>query len=161
MQDGFDEVMREHGAALRRVAACYAPRGADREDMEQEIALALWRAWPTFRGECAPRTFALRVAHNRCVDLLRRRALPTTSAEAEPPSLAPSPERAVATQRRLEALERAILSLPLGQRQPLVLALEGCTHAEIAQITGLSESNVAVRIHRARLALKRSMEDDT
>jgi RNA polymerase sigma-70 factor (ECF subfamily) len=51
----------------------------------------------------------------------------------------------------------AIQSLPVTHRQMIVLMLEGLTHAEIADVTGITENNVAVRLTRARKALKDAM----
>ena len=49
-------------------------------------------------------------------------------------------------------------TLPLGQRQVLTLALEGLSHGEIAEVVGITPENAAVRLGRAREALRRSME---
>ncbi len=57
-------VLSLDGSSLRRVAATYARSADQRADLSQEIALALCRALPQFRGESSVRTFALRVAHN-------------------------------------------------------------------------------------------------
>jgi RNA polymerase sigma-70 factor (ECF subfamily) len=54
-----------HAAPLSRLFASYARNAADRHDLAQEVALALFTALPRFRGECSERTFVFRVAHNR------------------------------------------------------------------------------------------------
>lgn len=59
-----------------------------------------------------------------------------------------------------ERLLRHLRALPLGQRQVLTLALEGLPHAEIAAIAGITTENVAVRLGRAREALRRSLEKE-
>lgn len=51
----FERVVREYGAALARLAAAYAPDRANRDDLSQEILLAIWRALPRFRGESSTR----------------------------------------------------------------------------------------------------------
>jgi RNA polymerase sigma factor (sigma-70 family) len=51
----------------------------------------------------------------------------------------------------------AIQSLPLAHRQIIVLMLEDLSHAEIAEVLGITENNVAVRLNRARNALKNAM----
>jgi RNA polymerase sigma-70 factor (ECF subfamily) len=48
----------------------------------------------------------------------------------------------------------AIQQLPVGQRQVIVLTLEGLSHAEMADVIGITENNVAVRVNRAKSALK-------
>lgn len=154
----FDELLRRHGPALKRVTAAYEPDPARREDLFQEVCLALWRALPAFRGDASPRTYLFRIAHNRGLShRARRRASPTAELE-EAEALAdpgPGPEAGLETNRRRERLRRAVLDLPLPQRQALVLALEGFAHREIGEVLGITENNVAVRLSRARTALRR------
>ncbi len=61
----FESVVDTYGPALRRLASAWERDAAAREDLLQEILLALWRALPRFRGECSEKTFVFRVAHNR------------------------------------------------------------------------------------------------
>ena len=56
-----------HGSALTRLAASYVNATADRDDLVQDIVVAIWRALPRFRGECSERTFIFRIAHNRAI----------------------------------------------------------------------------------------------
>jgi RNA polymerase sigma factor (sigma-70 family) len=148
-------VLAEFGAMLSRVAAMYAPPGAEREDLAQEMAMALVRALPRFRGESALRTYVYRIAHNCGIRrIARRRAAGAPLDEAEIAAPAPGPEREVAARRDVERLASAVRTLPLGARQVLVLALEGLTHAEIGEVLGLAENVVSVRLHRARAALR-------
>src|SRR6185295_11122801 len=73
----FDEVLREHRPALWRVIAVYAPPGAERDDLAQDVLLAVWQALPRFRRGSSPRTFILRIAHNRGLSHVWRRAIPS------------------------------------------------------------------------------------
>lgn len=74
----FERVMGEHGAALARVSVAYAPAGSLREDLEQEIALGVWEALPRWNETASLKTFLFRVAHNRCIDVMRKQR-PETS----------------------------------------------------------------------------------
>src|SRR3546814_19424760 len=79
----IDDVLRQHGPMLSRIAASYEFESARREDLLQEISLALWRALPRWRGEASLRTFAARIAHNRAVDPLARHCRLNESVPAE------------------------------------------------------------------------------
>ena len=67
-------------AAIRRLSAGYERDPSRRQDLVQDIWLALWQALPSFRGDCAERTFVFRIAHNRAVSHIqhwrRRRTEP-------------------------------------------------------------------------------------
>ena len=156
----FERVVREHGAALARLAATYAPESADRDDLAQEILLAIWRALPRFRGESSERTFVFRVAHNRGITYRsrRRRHLPPLPEEGgdarEVPDAGPDPAARLERARRHERLIAAVGRLPGPQRLAVLLHLEGLSHREIAAVQGITEENVAVRLTRARRALR-------
>ena len=157
----FDQLMAENGGALARLAASFTNAPADRDDLVQEMALAIWRALPKFRGECSARTFLFRVAHNRAVShLVRRRSAPpsATVEDTQVRDPAPDPEAGLARGQQGERLRRAVHSLPPAYRQVVTLMLEGMDYSEIAQVLGLSESNVGARLSRARQMLRESME---
>jgi RNA polymerase sigma-70 factor, ECF subfamily len=65
----------------------------------------------------------------------------------------------VAMTRQRDRLRSAVQRLPLAYRQVVMLMLEDLSHAEIADVLGITESNVAVRLNRARKALKEVMEE--
>jgi len=160
LQSRFSHILEAHGAALSRLAGSYARSSADREDLLQDIALAIWKALPTFRSECSERTFIFRIAHNRGIRHLSRKR-PLVSLEAEevdPEDPALPPEMALSRQQESDWLLRAIQTLPPIYREILVLALEGMDYAEISQVLGIGASNVGVRLNRARQMLKRLLE---
>lgn len=155
----FDRLLAENGPALTRMAGSYTNTAADRDDLVQEIALAIWRALPHFRGECSERTFLFRVAHNRAVTYVLRRPKPGAAVDAiEVADSAPNPEAGLVRDQQGERLRRAVHSLPLLYRQVVMLLLEGTDYAEMAQILGISESNVGARLTRARQMLRELME---
>ena len=161
----YDQILRREGAALRRVAAAYEAEAARREDLFQEICLAIWQALPRFRGESSERTFVFRIAHNR--GLTHRSRRPVTggiSADLEEAEAVadprPGPEAEVGEAQRRERLRSAVLALPLEPRQVISLTLEGLSSREIAEILGITENNAAVRLSRARRALRQILETE-
>ena len=153
----FASVLAEFGPALRRIAANYEPGSGRRDDLFQEIALALWQALPRFRGECSMRTFVFRVAHNRALTQVSRRSRGETLEVSEAEHLkdpADNPESQTARRQQRDRLDRAIRRLPIVHRQVLLLALEDMSHAEIGGVLGIKENAVAVRLTRARQALR-------
>jgi RNA polymerase sigma-70 factor (ECF subfamily) len=148
--------MEAEGPALARLAASYAREPGDREDLFQEIAVAIWQALPRFRGECSERTFLFRIAHNRGIAHLARRRLPTIEAgeDLELRDARPDPEQSLSAEQQGRRLLDAVLVLPVGYRQVVTLALEGMSYAEIGDVLGIAESNVGARLTRARQMLR-------
>ena len=153
----YEELLEKEGAALARLVAGYVSNSAEQEDLGQDIALALWKALPHFRGESTLRTFAYRVAHNRCINFICRRKPAGESDEIEFVKADDCVhQEAVASERRT-ILQQAIRRLPIDYRQLVMLALEELPHADIATIVGITENNVAVKLNRAKAMLKKKL----
>jgi RNA polymerase sigma-70 factor (ECF subfamily) len=156
----FTALIEAEGAALARLAASYAREPGDREDLFQDIAVAIWQALPRFRGECSERTFLFRIAHNRGIAHLARRRLPTIEAgdDLQLRDASPDPEQSLSAEQQGRRLRDAVLSLPVGYRQVVTLALEGMSYVEIGDVLGIAESNVGARLTRARQMLRTRLE---
>ena len=156
LEERYDRILREHGPALRRVAAIYEADPVRREDLFQDVCLALWQALPRFRGDCSERTFAFRIAHNRGLTHgWKARGATADLAEAEEiPDHGRDPESELFDRDRRERLREAVRRLPPGARQVVALSLEGLSHREIGEVLGMTENNVAVRLNRARKLLR-------
>jgi RNA polymerase sigma factor (sigma-70 family) len=162
LEERFERILGAHGAAISRLAYSYEAVAGIREELVQEIALAIWRALPHFRGECSERTFVFRIAHNRGLTHVRRRRAPQQSLDDleeanELVDTRPHPDEQLAQTKQRERLTAAVQCLPVAHRQMIVLMLEGLSHAEVAEVLGITENNVAVRLTRARKTLKETM----
>jgi len=153
----FARILGAFGPSLDRLAAAYEADPAERDDLLQDISFALWRALPSFRGDCSERTFVYRIAHNRGLTHRARRKVratePLESADVVPDPR-PDPERTLIRTLSREQLQGAVRRLPEGARQVVTLSLSGLTAAEIGEVLGITENNAAVRLSRARRALK-------
>ena len=162
LEEQFDRIVAEYGPSISRLVFSYESIAGVREELVQEIAMAIWKALPHFRGQCSERTFVFRIAHNRGLSHASRRRPAHEPlgdlADAEVPTdPQPDPEqRAMHTDERAR-LASAIQNLPLAQRQITVLMLEGLSHAEMAEVLGTTENNVGVRLTRAKTALKKAL----
>jgi RNA polymerase sigma factor (sigma-70 family) len=161
----FDRILGEHGAAISRLAFSYERIASVREELEQEIALAIWQALPKIRDDCSERTFVFRIAHNRGVSHLRKRRPPNQALEGldesdQPTDPGPRPDQQASQDSQHARLMVAIQSLPVVYRQMIVLMLEGLTHAEMSGVIGITENNLAVRLTRARKMLKDALGEN-
>ena len=147
----FAQWMKEHLGVLHRVSRAFA-EFADQHDLMQELMLAVWKAAPAFRFDSAPTTFIYRVALNRALTWRRSEAGRKRRAgdvHAEWHALANQPSD-TAEAALLDRLYDAIRQLKPVDRSLILLALEGVPHTEIGRIHDFTETNVAVRLNRAR-----------
>ncbi|WP_447591207.1 RNA polymerase sigma factor [Stenotrophomonas rhizophila] len=155
IMDDPQQVLAEHWPMLSRIAASFAHDLVHRQDLLQDISIAVWHALPRWRGEGSQRAFVARVAHNRAIDVLaREQRLPTASLEEALPDPLADPVRHAESDQQRQALLIAVRRLPLGYRQVVSLSLEGFSQREIAQVLGMEENAVAQRLSRARRQLR-------
>jgi RNA polymerase sigma factor (sigma-70 family) len=149
---------RTHGAMIERLARGYEADIELRRDLVQDIHAALWRSFAIFEGQCAEKSWVHRIAHNVGVTHMmtgrRRRQTPLVGLEdiAELPG-GENPERNAGERSLSDRLLATIHRLAPADRQVMLLYLEDLTAAEIGEVTGLSASAVAVRIHRLKALL--------
>jgi RNA polymerase sigma-70 factor (ECF subfamily) len=157
----FDQIARDHGAMIRRIAASYEADAHLAEELVQEIHFALWRSLPAFRGDASLRTFVARIATNRAITHVARRLKSPPSLELNEQIPAPGgdPESYAIAASQQTRLMAAMRGLPLVYRQAVTLTLEGLTPKEIADFLDLTPNAVAVRLSRAKDLLRNLMED--
>ena len=150
-RDEFEILVRRHNQRLYRAARAIMKTDDEAEDIVQQAWLEVYRNLGQFRGDAAFTTWATRIAVNAAINHARKRPVIAEVADA------------VADEKPDEDAERAELGklleesrdrLPQGNREVMVLrdVLELDT-AETAQMLGLSEEAVRVRLHRARAAV--------
>ncbi len=149
---------RTHGAMIERLARGYEADPDSRRDLVQEIHAALWRSFAVYEGQCAEKSWVYRIAHNVAVTHMmtgkRHRKIPLVGLEQieELPG-GDDPERRAGERSLSDRLLATIHRLAPADRQVMLLYLEDLTAAEIGEVTGLSASAVAVRIHRLKALL--------
>ncbi len=162
-EDLYEEAVREHGAALDRLARAYEADAEARRDLLQEIHLGLWRSLDGFDARCSLRTWMYRVAHNVAVSHVDadRRAKARQLVSIDDVDVTDDrTDAATAADRRmaLDRLMALIRELKPLDRQVVLLFLEGVDAGGIAEVTGLSPGNVATKIHRIKNILIRRFE---
>ena len=149
---------RQHGAMIERLARGYEANPELRRDLVQEIHAALWRSFAIFEGQCSEKSWVHRIAHNVAVThmITGRRARRSALVGLEEIEQLPdtdNPEHTTGERSLSDRLLAAIHRLKPADRQVMLLYLEDLTAAEIGEVTGLSPSAVAVRIHRLKALL--------
>ena len=165
-EEWYSAAVREFGRSLDRLAAGYEADPEKRRDLRQEIQFQLWRSLEAFDGRCSLKTWTFRVANNVSTSYVMRERrmrerfvgledIPAMIAEDE--ATTPDLDR----QRSLERLSQLILKLKPLDRQIMIAYLEELDLTSIAEITGLSTANVAMKVHRIKNILARRFHEET
>ena len=157
-QAAFLARIERHRGILLKVANAYC-RPEDREDLVQEAVAQLWRSYPRFDGRAAFSTWMYRIALNVAISFhrgerRRARAVPMSESVLEGVPVPEAPER----DKRLDLMRQFINRLEPLDRALMLFYLDDYSHAEIAVVLGISESNVGTKIGRIKERLRRNVD---
>lgn len=152
MEKKFVALIHDYQKIIYKVCGLYRDSKEDREDLFQEIVYQLWKSYPGFKGQSKVSSWIYRISLNTAIAIYRKpkmsvdyyHELPEDIHVADEKKVSESEERLFSSLRKLNDSEKAIISL----------YLEDFSYQEIAEITGLSESNVGVRLNRIKTKLK-------
>jgi RNA polymerase sigma-70 factor (ECF subfamily) len=148
-EETFEGLLTANRRRLQAIARSYARAEAE-QDLLQEILLQLWRSLDRFEGRSSLDTWAYRVALNTAI-VWRRKA----GSEPREHRGADGAEGAATTsgpRDELAILDEFVSGLGPADKALFVLYLEDLTYRQIAEVTGLSESHVGVKLHRLKRA---------
>ncbi|MBC7885479.1 MAG: sigma-70 family RNA polymerase sigma factor [Saprospiraceae bacterium] len=155
MEKNFIDIVNKHKGLIFKVCNMYGADAEDRKDLFQEILLQMWKSFKSFRGEASISTWAYRIAINTAVTYskkIKRNELSGSSVmNFEVPDLMESQEK----EERSAWLHQAISQLDKIEKSVILLYLEDKSYEEISEITGLTRSNVGVRINRIKTKLSK------
>ena len=157
-EQGFLEVLTAHEQLINKVVRIYAVHSEDRRDLFQEIVYQLWRSYESFKGDSRVSTWIYRVALNTAITSLRKgNRLPVTTVLDDKFDSSfrsfESPER----NEQVRQLYSAIRSLGDIDRALVMLYLEDLSYKDIAEVLGLTEDNVGVKLNRIKTRLRTSI----
>ena len=156
----FEARLDEHRGIVFKIANIYCPDGEERDDLVQEICLQLWRSYPGYDNERRFSTWMYRVALNTAISFARtararrRHVVPLDEPGAGATAAAPPPRE---RDERIAGLYRFLRSLPELDRALVVLYLEERTYREIAEVLGISETNVGTKLSRLKQTMRRDL----
>ena len=158
-EHNFSRLIDENKDKIYRICCYYLSNDEDRKDLYQETLLSLWKAFKSFREESAFSTWAFRITVNSALQFLNReKRLKTSRKNYSSQNISQEDKSLITEQNEIEILHKSILQLPLIDMIIISLVLEEVPSKEIAKIIGLTDTNVRVRIHRAKNVLKKIVE---
>lgn len=154
IQEEFLSILSGYQGIIHKVNLIYFRSQADKQDNFQEVVYQLWRSFPSLKEKDKPASWIYAVAINTSISKIRKdNKLSFSDAIPDIPYMDTTGdfERNLNYRNLLEALQK----LNEIDRSIMLLYLEDHSYEEIAEITGISTTNVGVRIHRAKEQLKR------
>lgn len=164
-RDAFEELVRRHADRLYAVVLRFLASSDEAQEVTQETFLRAWKGIDRFQGHSRFFTWLYRIGINEAKRRGSKRApVPVVSLDDEPipeaPDWSEAPETRAHNADLRRVLEEAVRDLPLPYRAPLILRdIEGLSTREAAEIMDLGEAAFKTRLHRARLAVRRRLDE--
>ena len=144
----FIEMIKQNERVIYKVCSFYTSDDEPLSDLYQDVVCNLWTAYPKFRSDCSLSTWIYRIALNTCISNLRKKKrTPQITPLSDIQSVFIQPDDFTAEIREMYRLIHQLKNL---ERAIILLYLEDKSYQEIADITGLSLSNVAVKLMRIK-----------
>ena len=152
LEKEFTNVVRENKATIYTVCYMFSADKEEVEDLFQEVLIALWRGFESFRGESKVASWIYRVALNTCISAERKKSRrPETARLTMDINLFSDTDE---ESRQAQMLRQRIGKLGVFDRAIILLWLENLSYEEIGAIVGITAKNVSVRLVRIREQLK-------
>lgn len=155
----FMQIIRDSERIIYKICYMYTTPQVSLNDLYQEVVLNLWKAFPKFRHECKTSTWLYRIALNTCISYFRKEKntpdFVTLTNEADQLTDENDP-----VQEMLKQMYRMISHLGQLDKSIILLYLEDKSYSEMAEITGLSVTNIATKLSRIKEKLKKMKQQD-
>lgn len=151
-QDPFIQLIEENKALIFKICNAYCRLPADREDLAQEIIFTLWRGRERFRPDHKFSTWLYRVALNVAISYYRKTKKTTASIPLSDIHTNQLDHSSLLTEEedKQQLLQREIAALKEFDKALIILYLEERRYKEIAEIIGITETNVATKLSRIK-----------
>lgn len=161
----FRQIVEENSNRISRICSYYSKNTEDRKDMYQEILVNIWKSLDKFRGESSIGTWIYRIAVNTSLTFAGKSYRNLNLYIEQLPlgtGILPEDDELEKKQNRefqLEELETQLNLLSIIDKALITMVFEGLSMREIADVIGLTEPNVKVKIHRIKENLKQQLNN--
>lgn len=154
-EEQFLAVLESHKRILYKIANAYCKDADERKDLIQEMAYHLWKSFGSYNDAYKHSTWVYRVALNVAISYFRKNRVRKGQTESITDSILnlKDTEESSSSDQQLRLLQQFISELKEMDKAVMLLYLEEKSHKEIAEIVGLSESNVGTKINRIKTKL--------
>jgi len=158
LEEKFLQIIKENQGIIHKVCNMYCDFDEDRNDLFQEIVAQLWKSFPTFRSESKVSTWMYRVALNTAITSFKKNKRRPDQGRLTYENFEIEDEKYDSeTDENIKQLHHAVARLTGIEKSIVLLYLENKKYEEIAEITGITQNYVRVKMNRIKKKLKKLM----
>ncbi len=160
LHDKFLAVLEMHMGIIYKISHAYCKDAEDRKDLIQEIIAQVWKSFPQYNIAYKLSTWIYRISLNTAISLYRKEYRRKSSLALEdaagvhPNLIITGIETQAEEDENIRLLYQFISQLHVLEKALMILYLDGNTYAEIAEVLGITETNVATKLSRIKQKLK-------
>ena len=161
MEKEFLQIIKKNQGIIHKVCNIYCDDQDDRDDLFQEIVAQLWKSFSSFREESKFTTWMYRVALNTAITAFKKtKRRPDQNRLTYENFQVKDENYDTETEEQIKNLHRAVAQLTGVEKSIVLLFLENKKYEEIAEITGITQNYVRVKMNRIKKKLKKFMETE-
>ena len=154
MKEKFITLIKQHEGLILKICKMYGNTADDRADIYQDIVLQLWRSFPSFKEVSKVSTWMYRIGLNTAITRLRKEQKHSNRKEIDD-SVMELPSRSYKEeQEKDQLLQLAIQQLTDIEKSIILLYIEDKSYREMAEIVGITESNIGFKLNLIKSKLK-------
>jgi RNA polymerase sigma-70 factor (ECF subfamily) len=160
-KEEFLEILSNYQGILHKVSLIYFKNASDRVDNFQEIVYQLWKSYPKLQNKNSIGSWIYAVSINTSISRIKIKKISRIEYRETLPDIPDSSDifEELSKNESLKLLLNAIYELDEIDRSIMLLYLDEKSYDEIAEIIGISKSNVGVRISRAKESIKQNIKN--
>ena len=159
LANAFTDLIEENQGIIFKVSAMYCNDATCRKDLVQEILLQLWRSFPSYDKTRKYTTWMYRVALNTAISQWRKEISKKEISTEELPVTLSDDDLINEKNESVRLLNIAINKLTKAEKSIIILYMDDYPYDEISEITGISVSNVGVKINRIKKKLQNHLKE--
>ncbi len=156
-RETFQHLLEEHKKTLYKVCNSYCRDQHSRDDLAQEITIQLWRSFSKFDGRCRFSTWMYRIALNVAISFYRKESIRTRHVISGEQHLLETADETESQPEDVRRLYKLIDGLDALNKALILLYLDENSYREIADVLGITETNVATKISRLKQKMKQEL----
>lgn len=161
MEKEFIQIIQKNQGIIHKVCNIYCDDHEDRNDLFQEIVAQLWKSYPSFQNKSKFSTWMYRVALNTAITSFKKtKRRPDQSKLTYENFQIESEDYDTEMEENIKHLHRAVAKLTGVEKSIVLLYLENKKYEEIAEITGITQNYVRVKMNRIKKKLKKLMASE-
>ena len=156
-RDTFENLVQQHRKIIYKICNSYCRDRDSRDDLGQEITIQLWRSFPKFDGRCRFSTWMYRIALNVAISFCRSENARSRHLVSDENRLFETADETESQPEEIRLLYRFIEGLDPLNKALILLYLDENSYQEIAEVLGITETNVATKLNRLKHRMKQEL----